>query len=214
MPHILACSLRRCRQMNRAPNMRPAHFALRLHPCTPRTRGVSRRQGRMAHSALFLLIPPARKSAGHMRSKRSTVAQRGSRGLFIFSGQSSERMTRWGPRPPRRAVSTVFRPRHRFGKALCITPPSGAELGGFLACAVVCLYAVPYRAVVQYLPGVLPAFPVYADIHMETGGKFRMGRNVHRLEIKGASGACPESPACAYGLLWNSSSSRHESGLC
>ena len=119
-----------------------------------------------------------------------------------------------GPRPPRRAVSTVFRPRHRFGKALCITPPSGAELGGLLACAVVCLYAVPYRAVVQYLPGVLPAFPVHADIHMETGGKFRMGRNVHRLEIKGASGACPESPACAYGLLWNSSSSQHESGLC
>lgn len=133
---------------------------------------------------------------------------------FHIRGRSSERMTRWGPRPPRRAVSTVFRPRHRFGKALCITPPSGAELGGFLACAVVCLYAVPHRAVVQYLPGVLPAFPVHADIHMETGGKFRMGRNVHRLEIKGASGACPESPACAYGLLWNSSSSRHESGLC
>ena len=118
------------------------------------------------------------------------------------------------PRPPRRAVLTVFRPRHRLGKALCITPPSGAELGGFLACAVVCLYAVPHRAVVQHLPGVLPAFPVHADIHMETGGKFRMGRNVHRLEIKGASGACPESPACAYGLLWNSSSSQHESGLC
>ena len=133
---------------------------------------------------------------------------------FIFAGRSPARMTRWGPRPPRRAVSTVFRPRHRFGKALCITPPSGAELGGFLACAVVCLYAVAYRAVFQYLPGILPAFPVHADIHMETGGKFRMGRNVHRLEIEGASGACPESPACAYGLLWNSSSSRHESGLC
>lgn len=136
------------------------------------------------------------------------------RAVFHIRGRSSERMTRWGPRPPRRAVSTVFRPRHRFGKALCITPPSGAELGGFLACAVVCLYAVPHRAVFQHLPGVLPAFPVHADIHMETGGKFRMGRNVHRLEIKGASGACPESPACAYGLLWNSSSSRHESGLC
>ena len=135
------------------------------------------------------------------------------RSFHILRPKSSEDDA-MGPRPPRRAVSTVFRPRHRFGKALCITPPSGAELGGFLACAVVCLYAVAYRAVFQHLPGVLPAFPVHADIHMETGGKFRMGRNVHRLEIKGASGACPESPACAYGLLWNSSSSRHESGLC
>ena len=193
--------------------MRPAHFALRLHPCTPRTRGVSHRQGRMAHSALFLLVPSARKSAGHMRSKRSAVAQRGLRGLS-YSRAKFREDDAMGSRPPRRAVSTVFRPRHRLRKALCITHPSGAELGGFLACAVVCLYAVPYRAVVQHLPGVLPTFPVHADIHMETGGKFRMGRNVHRLEIKGASGACPESPACAYGLLWNSSSSRHESGLC
>ena len=207
--------------MNRALNMRPARFALRLHPCRPRTRGVSHRQGRMivggdfiALSALFLLIPPARKSAGHMRSKRSAVAAARLARSFIFAGRSPARMTRWGPRPPMRAVSTVFRPRHRLRKALCITHPSGAELGGFLACAVVCLYAVPHRAVVQYLPGVLPAFPVHADIHMETGGKFRMGRNVHRLEIKRASGACPESPACAYGLLWNSSSSQHESGLC
>lgn len=206
--------------MNRALNMRLTRFALRLHPCRPRTRGVSHRQGRMivggdfiALSALFLLIPSAQKSAGHMRSKRSGVAQRSSRGLS-YSRAKFREDDAMGPRPPMRAVSTVFRPRHRFGKALCITHPSGAELGGFLACAVVCLYAVPYRAVVQHLPGVLPAFPVYADIHMETGGKFRMGRNVHRLEIKGASGACPESPACAYGLLWNSSSSQHESGLC
>lgn len=134
--------------------------------------------------------------------------------VFHIRGPKFREDDAMGPRPPRRAVSTVFRPRHRLRKALCITPPSGAELGGFLACAVVCLYAVPHRAVFQHLPGVPPAFPVHADIHMETGGKFRMGRNVHRLEIKGASGACPESPACAYGLLWNSNSSRHESGLC
>ena len=90
LPHLWACSLRRCRQMNRAPNMRPAHFALRLHPCRPRTRGVSHRQGRMAHSALFLLIPPARKSAGHIRNRRSAVAQRGSRGLLYSRAKFRE----------------------------------------------------------------------------------------------------------------------------
>ena len=104
--------------------MRLARFALRLHPCTPRTRGVSRRQGRMivggdfiAFSALFLLlIPPARKSAGHIRNRRSAVAQRGSRGL-LYSRAKFREDDAMGPRPPRRAVLTVFGPRHRLRKA-------------------------------------------------------------------------------------------------
>ena len=104
--------------------MRLARFALRLHPCTPRTRGVSRRQGRMivggdfiALSALFLLlIPPARKSAGHIRNRRSAVAQRGSRGL-LYSRAKFREDDAMGPRPLRRAVLTVFGPRHRLRKA-------------------------------------------------------------------------------------------------
>ena len=174
-------------------------------PLMAKTGGFSRTQG--------VLRRDPRTDLTRFGARGLWSPQRGLRGL-LYSRAKFRAGDAMGPRPPKRAVSTVFRPRHRLGKTLCITPPSGAELGRFLACAVVCLYAVPYRAVVQYLLGVPPAFPVHADIHMETGGKFRMGRNVHRLEIEGASGACPESPACAYGLLWNSSSSRHESGLC
>ena len=103
--------------------MRLARFALRLHPCTPRTRGVSRRQGRMivggdfiALSALFLLlIPPARKSAGHIRNRRSAVAQRGSRGL-LYSRAKFRQDDATGAAPPGRAVSVVFLPRHHFAR--------------------------------------------------------------------------------------------------
>ena len=103
--------------MNRALNMRPAHFALRLHPCTPRTRGVRpppRTHDRWRRFYCDFRIVSSRPFG---TEKRRTYAEQEVCGRptrlarsFIFSGRSSERMDAMGPRPPRRAVSTVFRP--------------------------------------------------------------------------------------------------------
>lgn len=65
-------------------------------------------QGRKAFSATTHELLDA------LRNRRFTVAA--ARAVFYIRGRSSDRMTRWVPHPPGRAVSVVFLPRHRFAR--------------------------------------------------------------------------------------------------
>ena len=65
-------------------------------------------QGRKAFSATTHELLDA------LRNRRFTVAA--ARAVFYIRGRSSDRMTRWVPHPPGRAVSVVFMPRHRFAR--------------------------------------------------------------------------------------------------
>ena len=100
-------------------------------------------QGRKAFSATTHELLDA------LRNRRFTVAA--ARAVFYIRGRSSDRMTRRGPLLPGEPspLSSCRATTSHENKTLCITLLSGAGSGGGLACAVVCLYAVSYRAVFQ-----------------------------------------------------------------